>query len=89
MTALLEVRDVSKVFSVGSRSIVALDQLSLTIEGDVPTFVTVAGESGSGKTTLARLMLGFTQPSTGEVLFHGKALLWPFRTPSRTLTSFI
>lgn len=74
MTALLEVRDVSKVFSVGSRSIVALDQLSLTIEGDVPTFVTVAGESGSGKTTLARLMLGFTQPSTGEVLFHGKAL---------------
>ena len=32
----------------------------------------VAGESGSGKTTLARMMLGFIDPSHGQVLYRGK-----------------
>jgi peptide/nickel transport system ATP-binding protein len=34
----------------------------------------VAGESGSGKTTLSRLLLGVTNPSTGQVLYKGSDL---------------
>ena len=45
----------------------ALDHFSLTIDADVPSFTAIAGESGSGKTTLARLLLGFTEPTSGEV----------------------
>ena len=32
----------------------------------------MAGESGSGKTTLAMLLLGFIQPTTGQILYSGK-----------------
>ncbi len=74
MMALLEARHVSKVFGNGANATVALEGFSLTIGGDPPTFTAIAGESGSGKTTLARLLLGFAQPTAGEVLFHGKSL---------------
>src|SRR5258707_8275421 len=74
MPALLEARDVSRVFGSGANANVALDQFSLAVGDDVPSFTTIAGESGSGKTTLARLLLGFTQPTSGEVLYRGKNL---------------
>jgi peptide/nickel transport system ATP-binding protein len=74
VTALLEARNVSRVFGSGSNTNVALDQFSLTVGDDVPSFTTIAGESGSGKTTLARLLLGFTQPTSGEILYRGKNL---------------
>src|SRR5438270_92983 len=74
MTALLEARNVSKVFGGGAHANVALDHFSLTVGGDTPSFTAIAGESGSGKTTLARLLLGFTQPTSGEVLYRGKNL---------------
>ena len=34
----------------------------------------IAGESGSGKTTLARMMLGFIDPTSGEVRYRGKSV---------------
>src|SRR5687767_9590082 len=75
MTALIEVRHVTKVFGGGlfSRSapLVALDDMSLTIEESPPTITAIVGESGSGKTTLARLILGLTEPTSGEVLYRG------------------
>jgi peptide/nickel transport system ATP-binding protein len=74
MTALLEARNVSRVFGSGRNANVALDQFSLTVGDDVPSFTTIAGESGSGKTTLARLLLGFTQPTSGEIMYRGKNL---------------
>ncbi|HLZ30692.1 MAG TPA: ABC transporter ATP-binding protein [Chloroflexota bacterium] len=74
MTALLEARDVSRVFGSGPEATVALDHFSLAVGDDVPSFTTIAGESGSGKTTLARLLLGFTQPTSGEVFYRGKNL---------------
>jgi len=75
MTALVEFRNVSKVFSRGllSRtSTTALGNLSLRIDEAQPTIMTVAGESGSGKTTLAMLMLGFLTPTSGQILYKGK-----------------
>jgi peptide/nickel transport system ATP-binding protein len=44
------------------------------VGNDVPSFTTIAGASGSGKTTLARLLLGFTQPTSGEIRYRGNNL---------------
>jgi len=75
MTALLEVRHVTKVFSKGllnrGTPLVALDDLSLVIEESPPTITAIVGESGSGKTTFARLILGLTEPTSGEVCYRG------------------
>jgi peptide/nickel transport system ATP-binding protein len=75
MATLLEFRGVTKTYTKGLLSqsaTVALDDVSLTIDDQAPTILTVAGESGSGKTTLAMLLLGFIEPSKGEILYKGK-----------------
>lgn len=75
MTALIEARHVTKVFAKGifkrGDDVVALNNLSLTIEDAPPTITAIVGESGSGKTTLARLILGLTEPTSGEMLYRG------------------
>ena len=53
MTALLEARNVTKVFGGGMfrrNQTVAVDNISLELSGDQPSVTVVAGESGSGKT---------------------------------------
>jgi peptide/nickel transport system ATP-binding protein len=77
MTALLEARRVTKAFGAGlldHDAIVALQDFSLVLETERPRIIAVVGESGSGKTTLARLLLGLTSPTSGEVLYHGQNL---------------
>src|SRR5215211_2790453 len=78
MTTLIEVRHATKVFGGGflhkKQGMVALDDFSLAIEEEPPAITAVVGESGSGKTTLARLLLGLTAPTTGDVLYRGKSL---------------
>jgi peptide/nickel transport system ATP-binding protein len=49
----------------------ALQPLSLCIDGSRAPILAVAGESGSGKTTLASLLLGFLQPTNGEIRHRG------------------
>jgi oligopeptide/dipeptide ABC transporter ATP-binding protein len=75
MADLLEFRNVSKIYSRGLLSRVsttALDNISLRLDAEHPTIMTVAGESGSGKTTLAMLLLGFIAPTSGQILYKGK-----------------
>lgn len=75
MPDLLEFKKVTKIYSRGlisHTSTVALSNLSLRLQEDQPTIVTVAGESGSGKTTLAMLLLGFINPTSGQILYRGK-----------------
>jgi oligopeptide/dipeptide ABC transporter ATP-binding protein len=75
MTNLLELRNISKTYSQGlinAKSTTALQDVSLTLKEDEPTIMAVAGESGSGKTTLAMMLLGFTTPTTGQILYRGK-----------------
>ncbi|HVC33762.1 MAG TPA: ABC transporter ATP-binding protein [Chloroflexota bacterium] len=74
MPPLLEAKNATKVFGSGQQANVALDNFSMAVSGEAPSFTSIAGESGSGKTTLARLLLGFSQPSTGEILYRGKDL---------------
>jgi spermidine/putrescine transport system ATP-binding protein len=63
---MVEVRDVTKRFG----DFVALDHVNLEIaEGEFMTFL---GPSGCGKTTCLRLISGFEQPTTGQVLIAGR-----------------
>ena len=75
MAHLLEFKNVTKTYSRGLLSKVsttALANMSLTLDDDKPTIMTVAGESGSGKTTLAMLLLGFIEPTSGQILYKGQ-----------------
>lgn len=77
MTALLELREVTKIYTSGvfkKRTTVALDRISLAIGTETPTITAIAGESGSGKTTMGMLFLGFLPPTSGEILYKGKDL---------------
>jgi peptide/nickel transport system ATP-binding protein len=77
MTALLELRETTKIYSGGvfkKRTTVALDRVSLSIGTEKPTITAIAGESGSGKTTMGMLFLGFLAPTSGEILYKGKDL---------------
>jgi spermidine/putrescine transport system ATP-binding protein len=78
---LLELRRVSRRFG----SVVALDAVDLNVaEGE---FVTLLGPSGCGKTTLLRIVAGFEQPTSGEVLLGGADLtrVPPYRRPVNTV----
>lgn len=69
---LLSLRHVSKTFSVGSREVLALQDVSLDVmRGEC---MAIVGESGSGKSTMANVVLGIYPPSEGEVVFDGKVL---------------
>jgi oligopeptide/dipeptide ABC transporter ATP-binding protein len=87
MTALLEARNVTKVFGDGlltKTRTVALENFSFAIANSPPSFTAVVGESGSGKTTLARILLGLTAPTSGEVLYKGKDVRHMSRAERRT-----
>jgi peptide/nickel transport system ATP-binding protein len=75
MAELLEFKNVTKMYSRGvlsKSSTTALNNVSLTLDEREPTIMTVAGESGSGKTTLAMLLLGFIEPTSGQILYKGQ-----------------
>ncbi len=77
MTALIELREVSKAYGGGllsKNATLALDDISFAIEDGAPSIIAVVGESGSGKTTLASLIMGFFPPSEGTVLYKGSDL---------------
>jgi oligopeptide/dipeptide ABC transporter ATP-binding protein len=77
MTALLEARLVTKAFGGGlfaGPPNVALKDFTMAIAVEPPSITAVVGESGSGKTTLARLLLGLTPPTYGNVLYEGHDL---------------
>jgi putative ABC transport system ATP-binding protein len=70
--SLLEVREVSKIYQMGSTSVTALDKVSLSL--DEGQFVAIQGTSGSGKSTLLNMLGGLDHPTTGEVFFNSTAL---------------
>jgi len=75
--ALLEARDVVKVYPLGESifggkahgEVRAVDGVSLDIQpGET---LGVVGESGSGKSTLGRLLLRLIEPTSGTIYFDG------------------
>jgi ABC-type multidrug transport system ATPase subunit len=65
-TGGLEVRNVKYVVDNGKQ---LLDDISLTARPG--TLTAVIGGSGAGKSTLARLIAGYTSPTSGSVTFEG------------------
>ncbi|MEE4111811.1 MAG: ABC transporter ATP-binding protein [Desulfobacteraceae bacterium] len=63
---------VTKVFGEGKNKVLALDDVSLTIEEN--EFFTLLGPSGCGKTTLLRLIAGFDQPTSGAIMLRGEEI---------------
>jgi putative ABC transport system ATP-binding protein len=72
MSALLEAKDISKVYQMGTTTVAALDHVSVAINAG--EFVAIQGTSGSGKSTLLNVLGGLDHPTGGEVLFDSKAL---------------
>lgn len=72
---LLEVRDVSKVYSKNGVSNVIFENLGLTVFDN--EFVAILGHSGSGKSTLLRLIAGLEPPSSGGIYLRGQAIAGP------------
>jgi putative ABC transport system ATP-binding protein len=70
MGAIIEFRDVRKLYVQGRRKVAALDGLSLAIEAG--EFVVVTGPSGSGKSTLLHLAAALDLPTDGVVRVDGR-----------------
>ena len=69
MSALIEIKNLSKSYWRDSFEIPVLNNISLTInKGD---FLGLMGPSGSGKTTLLNLIAGIDKPTGGEVVVDG------------------
>jgi putative ABC transport system ATP-binding protein len=72
MSALVEIRGVTKVYRRGGESIEALHGVDLDIgRGE---FVALMGPSGSGKTTLLNLIGGLDRPTAGSLTVDGQRI---------------
>lgn len=69
MSALIEVRNLSKVYQRGAQKVEALHHVNMDIEGG--DFVALMGPSGSGKTTLLNLIGGLDTPTDGSITVGG------------------
>ena len=63
--ALVELRNVSKIYQLGEEEIRALDDVTTDIaEGE---FISIIGPSGSGKSTLMHILGCLDTPSKGTI----------------------
>ena len=70
--ALVQVRDVHKVYHRGGERLDILSGLSLEVpKGD---FLALMGPSGSGKSTLLNLIGGLDKPTSGSVIVAGEPI---------------
>jgi len=72
MAALIEIRDLSKVYTRGKQKVEVLHHIDLDVsQGD---FLALMGPSGSGKTTLLNLIGGLDAPSGGAISVGGERI---------------
>ena len=70
MSAAIEMREVSRIYTVGDTEVRALDGISLSIEEH--SFTAIMGPSGSGKSTLMSLIGCLDVPTSGTILIDGE-----------------
>lgn len=69
---ILQVKDVHKVFRVGTQDIEVLKGVSFEVYKS--DFLLIFGPSGCGKSTLLHTILGLEPPSSGSILYFDKEL---------------
>ena len=67
---ILRVENLTKRYGKGDNQVVAVDDVSFSIEKG--EFVAIVGSSGSGKSTLLHLIGGVDRPTSGKVFIEGK-----------------
>ena len=67
---ILRVENLTKIYGEHASRVIALDNVSFTVEKG--EFVAIVGESGSGKSTLLHLIGGVDRPTSGKVFIDGK-----------------
>lgn len=65
---ILRVENLTKIYGSGNNKVVALDNVSFSVEKG--EFVSIVGASGSGKSTLLHLLGGVDRPTSGKVLIN-------------------
>jgi len=70
--ALIQLRDVVKVYQMGRKEFVALKGVTLDIYSG--EFVSIVGPSGSGKSTILNMITGIAKPTSGRVWVGGVAI---------------
>ena len=68
--AILEVKNLTKIYGHDENQVVALDHVSFTVKKG--EFIAIVGSSGSGKSTLLHLIGGVDKPTSGEVIVNGQ-----------------
>ena len=68
----IRIRGVSKRYVSEGKTIIALDDVDLTIAAN--QIFTLLGPSGCGKTTLLRCIVGLESPDTGEISIGGQTV---------------
>ncbi len=69
MNTLIEVINLEKDYSQGSKTVKAVDGASFTVNRGES--ISINGKSGSGKTTLLNMMGALETPTRGEMFFNG------------------
>ncbi|MFN2621273.1 MAG: ABC transporter ATP-binding protein [Chthoniobacterales bacterium] len=69
---LIILKNLSREYTSGQRTVHALDGVSLEIARH--EFVAISGPSGCGKSTLIHLLAGLDRPTAGEIVVDGVAL---------------
>ena len=69
----IKIKNVSKYYYSGGKTIKALDDVSLSIPAN--QIFTLLGPSGCGKTTLLRCIVGLESPDSGEIEIGGEVVL--------------
>jgi putative ABC transport system ATP-binding protein len=70
--ALVELRNVSKIYHLGGEEIRALDDVTLDIE--MGEFISIIGPSGSGKSTLMHILGCLDSPTKGTLKLDGTSI---------------
>ena len=66
---MLEIKDVSKIYDLGSNQVVSLNKVNLNVEEGA--LIAIIGPSGSGKSTLLYTIGGLLTPTNGDITIAG------------------